>query len=306
MGPTRRIAPTADTFFYGRRFACRGERLLTTGAMGAQHTLCAWDTGAWAPIWTAPIRTSTSFFVAHDGTWVVTRDPDRVSLWNMTDGKQRATFTPSIDVRVALAGGRLGALVEDGSQLAILDAETGKIESQFALQRKAADLVAVPDGQHVVAIDAFPGSVGFTLLAQDGRLLSSFAGSGADILFRPGASELVLAGSSADDFLPVVFDARGGARVAVLGGARKSVAACHASAISPDGRWLATVHADERDNHWIEDQQLFIWDLEARRLHRTVELDCYRYPNAATFVGDSLVVVAAERTLDVWEVRIEG
>jgi hypothetical protein len=305
MGPTRRVTPSAESFFYGRRFCRLGERLLTTGVTGALHSLCAWDTKTWSLLWTAPIRTSTSFLVGHDHSWVVTCDPDRVTLRNIADGTELATFAPSIDVRVALDGGRLGALLEGGSRLAILDAYTGRIQSQHALPRNAANLVAAPDGQHVLAVDAVNDHVGFTLWTVNGERLSSFVGSAGEILFRPGANELILAGSFADDFLPVVFDVVSGTRIAVVSGAKKTVAACCASAISADGRWLATVHADERDNHWIVDQRLFLWDLQKRRHERTIELECQRYANAATFIDNRVVVVEAERTLDIWEIALD-
>jgi hypothetical protein len=124
------------------------------------------------------------------------------------------------------------------------------------------------------------------------------------VLFRPGRDELVLSASFADDGVPVVFDACNGARLAALGGADAVVAECMAAAISADGRWLATANADVRDNHYVLDQRIFIWDLEARRHHQTVELDGPRYPSAVAFRGHQVVAVEAGTDLTFYEIDI--
>jgi hypothetical protein len=37
-----------------------------------------------------------------------------------------------------------------------------------------------------------------------------------------------------------------------------------AHGMSPDGRFLAAAHADERDNHWVVGNAILVWDLVAQ------------------------------------------
>jgi hypothetical protein len=174
------------TYVLRQQFARAGERLVTTARVGEGFELASWDTRSAAPLWTVPIRTSTSFVIAPDQTFVATHDPDQISLWNLDDGACRRRFSPSLPIGAALADGRLavlldvplhrpdGSTVDEGTRLATFDSGTGAIEAHFGLHRRVAELVVSANGTSVIAIDAPSDGLGFALWDTSGRKRASF------------------------------------------------------------------------------------------------------------------------------------
>lgn len=317
MKPTRRVELPGPGAVYARRFACGGARLLTLQTFGDKHAMFAWDTRTWSHVWASEIAPSTTFVVAHDQRAVVTRDPQSVRLWRMDTGAWMVGFATDLDVRAALPDGRLLALrdvplhkadgtkVDEGTRAVIFDANLGSLEAHFGLGAKVAGVTMDADATRMLAWEPEGEPRGYALWDVPRRVrLARLEGAGHGVVFRPGSDELVLAGSWADGSLPVVFDASSGARRAVLDPPQETVAECFAAACSDDGRWLATAHGDQPDNHWFRDQRVFLWDLERRACHRAIEIDWQGWPDALAFVEGRLLAVGGDRELAIWEIEL--
>lgn len=245
--------------------------------------LLAWDLATGGPRW--EVATALPFFlcVSHDQTWVATFDAEAIRWWDLPTGQVLRTFQQRAHVVAALPGDVLLCL-GNGSIFA-LSVRTGQVEKLFFVgdtHQVAVDAA----GERLACVVDRKKLVGFDLHTRK-QLFSVATKEREAVVFRPHHAELVL-----PDLWdgPRVIDAATGNTLAELKGA--ATQGCPTCALSPDGRWLATLHGDQPDNHapW-DDLCIRVWNLEGRTLRRTVELGLSG-PPAAVRIGNDQVVEA--------------
>lgn len=274
MGPTR----VFDGVSWWHHFT-QGVLLVAGRKDFEHHILGAYDTRTWMRAWTVPVAIGTSYFVGEG--WVAAKDPKQTTIFDIATGKTRSSFA-SIDLRTTLSGDRLLAL--DGSIVDLNGARVGH------LVLPANPLWVVVRDNEMLVLDAH-GTTRMDLSTRASTRMPVAIGAA----FRPHSKEVVLVGR---DFRPTIDG------ITPLVGEKETIAPYDTCAISPDGEWLATVHGDQPDNHWFRDQRIFLWDLEKRAHHRTIEIDYTGWPRTLAFREGGLIAAGGDRETAIWEIDL--
>jgi hypothetical protein len=242
--------------------------------------LVSTDVDRWSAMLASPCH---ALVVDEDAGYVATCEQERVLFWDVTTGAPRFREMDGFHARLALPGARLlsledvpgqtpdGKQHDEGTRACILDVQRGALAAHFGLHDKVTR-VAVDDtatrmiacGRRVVLWDMDARA---PLLGFDDDAASN------DLTFLPGGTANALRvvmpyhfGSGGPLLLDVKVDALRVEITRIADPRAKERAPLMSFAVSRDGRWLATAHADHIDNHRIEGNAICVWDLMTKEL----------------------------------------
>lgn len=243
-------------------------------------TLTCWDVATWKPRWTSTLAArATELAITNDGRFVYSVQAGRVP--QVIDAATGA-LARELDTRT----GWPTVWPTNDSDLVVIARTSQLVRWDLATGEATTVLAELPDPLESLAIDSSLALAALVMRDPGGgpnvsvvdlesrRALHtvSNAHSSGHLVFRTAASELVDIAGWNDLQQPVVYDARGGRKLAVV--AAPDVVAPRAFALSGDGRWLAVGYGEQIDNHGpYEDLCVRIFDLDKRTLHRRVPLD---------------------------------
>ena len=257
-------------------------------------TLTCWDVATWKPRWTSALAArATELAITNDGRFVYSIQADRApQVIDATTGAR----TRELDTRTGWP-----TVWPVGQSDLLVIARTDRshpelVRWNLATGEATTVLAELPDALEGLAFDTTLGLAALVtrdpgggpnvavidLGSQCALHVVSNAHSSGRLVFRTAASELVDIAGWNDLQQPVIYDARGGRKLAVV--AAPDVVAPRAFALSGDGRWLAVGYGEQIDNHGpYEDLCVRIFDLDKRVLHRRVPLDELGEPHALAF-----------------------
>lgn len=255
------------------------------------RTLLARDLATLSPRWEQPLPKQSTVLVGHDGTWVATFDEDAIRVWDLPTGQLLRQFNQRA-FGVAALPGDVVLCLGNGAVFA-LGLRSGLVEKLFVVGATQGLVVDVPTLRLACLADQ---ALQVWDLKTRAQVFAKPCGWHDKISFR--GDELVLAELNG----PIVVDAKTGAQQAAL--TAEGHTPPWGSACSPNGRWLATSHGDQIDNHApIEDHVVRVWDLDARKLQATHPVDAPGWPSAMRMNDDGSVDCAhAEWDLRVWRI----
>lgn len=259
--------------------------------------------------WSQPLASAcTAVVVDEDAGYVATCEKERLLFWDLATGAPRFQEMAGYHAKLPLPGAHAhlvsledvpgvtpdGAQHDEGTRVCILDVERGVVAAHFGLHDKVTRVAIDSTGKRLVACGR--RTILWDLEGKQPVLGFDDDAAGDDLTFLP-SGQLVRPYSHAMGgplLLDVKVDALRVEITRVADPRAKERAPLMSCGVSPDGRWLATAHADHIDNHRIEGNCICVWDLTSRTLVADVEAHYESSPYLYAFRSSSLIGVYEE------------
>jgi hypothetical protein len=254
--------------------------------------------------WSSPLASPCHHVVVHeDAGFVATYEKERLLFWDLATGAPRFKEMPGYHAKLTLPHGRLlsledvpgvtadGVHHDEGTRACILDVERGVVASHFGLHDKVTRVAVDHTGARLIARGR--RTILWDIERKQPLLGFDEDAASDDLTFLPGGNVVMpySSGMGGPLLLDVKLEALRVEITRLADPRAKERAPLMSFGVSPDGRWLATAHADHIDNHHIEGNCICIWDLTTKQLVADVDVHGESSPYLYAFRPSSLLGV---------------